>query len=52
MLIYTARSVQDIAYELGYEAPSNFARSFKRWTGSSPTEFREVRRLRTERGRN
>ncbi|MEO1619057.1 MAG: AraC family transcriptional regulator ligand-binding domain-containing protein [Planctomycetota bacterium] len=52
LLIYTARSVQEIAYELGYEAPSNFARSFKRWTGASPTEFREVRRLRTERGRN
>ncbi|MEL7500688.1 MAG: AraC family transcriptional regulator ligand-binding domain-containing protein [Planctomycetota bacterium] len=52
LLIYTARSIQDIAYELGYEAPSNFARSFKRWTGASPTKFREVRQLRSERGQN
>ena len=52
LLTYTAKSVQEIAYELGYEAPSNFARSFKRWTGTSPTEFRDARRARTEPDRN
>ena len=52
LLAGTVRSVQDIAYDLGYEAPSNFARSFKRWTGTSPTEFRNARRVRIERGQN
>ena len=51
LLVGTSRSVQDIAFELGYEAPSNFARSFKRWTGVSPTEYRDATRLPTERGR-
>ena len=52
MLTGTDRSVQAIAYELGYEAPSNFTRSFKRWIGTSPTEFRDARRVRTQRGQN
>lgn len=52
LLTGTARSVQDIAYDLGYEAPSNFARSFKRWTGTSPTEYRDARRIRTQLGQN
>jgi len=52
LLTGTARSIQDIAYYLGYEAPSNFARSFKRWTGTSPMEFRDARRVRTELGQN
>ena len=30
----------DIAYELGYEDPSHFARAFRRITGISPREFR------------
>ncbi|MEL6828608.1 MAG: helix-turn-helix domain-containing protein [Pseudomonadota bacterium] len=34
-------SIQMIAFQLGYEAPSNFARSFKRWTGLSPKAFRD-----------
>lgn len=35
-------SIQVIAFQLGYESPSNFARSFKRWTGQSPKAFRDV----------
>lgn len=34
-------SVNEIAYLLGFSDCSNFARSFRRWTGLSPTEFRE-----------
>lgn len=33
--------VSTIAYDLGFCDPSNFARTFKRWTGKSPVEFRE-----------
>ncbi|UCD68747.1 MAG: AraC family transcriptional regulator [Betaproteobacteria bacterium] len=36
-----ARSSTDITFELGFSAPSAFTRAFKRWTGLSPTEYRE-----------
>jgi AraC-like DNA-binding protein len=38
-----ARSSTEIAFELGFSAPSAFTRAFKRWTGVSPTEYREKR---------
>ena len=34
------RKVIDVAYEVGYEDPSNFARAFRAFTGLSPLEFR------------
>ncbi len=34
-------SVNEIAYTLGFTDCSNFARSFKRWMGQSPTEYRQ-----------
>ncbi len=40
MLETTDASIMDIAYELSYESPSNFARAFRCWTGVSPHEFR------------
>ena len=33
---------KEIAYLLGYNGLSAFTRSFKRWTGSSPTEYRRL----------
>lgn len=42
LLANSAQPIQAIAHELGYDAPSNFARSFKRWTGITPKAFREV----------
>ena len=33
--------IQRIAHDLGFEKASNFSRSFKRWTGQSPREFRQ-----------
>ena len=33
--------VTTIAYDLGFSDPSNFARTFKRWAGLSPQEYRE-----------
>lgn len=44
LLSGTAQPIQAIAHALGYESPSNFARSFKRWTGSTPTEYRAAHR--------
>ena len=38
-----ARSSTEITFELGFSAPSAFTRAFKRWTGLSPTEYRERR---------
>jgi len=35
-------SVTDIAYLLGFSEPSSFSRTFKRWTGFTPCEFRKV----------
>ncbi len=34
------RSVAGIAQELGYTAPENFTRAFRKWTGMSPTDMR------------
>lgn len=33
-------SIKEIAYLLDYSEPSSFIRSFKRWTGKSPTAYR------------
>lgn len=35
--------IGDIAYLLGYSQPSAFVRSFKRWTGSTPTQVRSAK---------
>jgi len=36
----TGKTVSEIAYSLGFEHPSHFAKLFKSRTGMSPTEFR------------
>jgi AraC-like DNA-binding protein len=36
-------AVKEATYVLGFSEPANFARAFRRWTGLSPTEFREAR---------
>jgi AraC-like DNA-binding protein len=36
----TSASVTDIAMELGYSTPANFARAFRKATGLAPDEFR------------
>lgn len=37
-------TVGEIAHRLGFGEPSNFTRAFRRWTGCSPTQWREQRR--------
>ena len=52
MLAKRSRPIQAIAHDLGFDTPSNFARSFKRWTGSSPKAFRDSRQARGDAGQN
>jgi AraC-like DNA-binding protein len=35
-------SVKAAAYRLGFSEPAAFSRAFKRWTGASPSRFREA----------
>ena len=35
-------SVKAVAYRLGFSEPAAFSRAFKRWTGASPSTFREA----------
>ena len=37
-------SVAEITIALGFSDPSNFSRAFQRWSGMSPSEYREKRR--------
>ena len=39
-------AITDIAYLLGFSDQSNFARSFRRWTGSTPSTYRAHRHRR------
>jgi AraC-like DNA-binding protein len=52
MLANTTHPINDIAHEIGYETPSNFARSFKRWTGMTPKAFRDSRNTQDVYGQN
>ena len=40
LLRETDEPVSAIAYEVGFENPSHFGRAFKKWTGTSPSEYR------------
>lgn len=39
-----AYSIDDVAFLLGYSEPSAFFRSFRRWTGTTPRQFRTASR--------
>ncbi len=40
LLLSSDKTVNEIAFELGFEYPQNFSKLFKRKTGITPTEFR------------
>jgi AraC-like DNA-binding protein len=37
-----AQSVQELAYELGFNSTAAFSRAFKRWRGMAPSEWQEA----------
>lgn len=46
LMAETALSATEISYRLGYSAPSAFTRSFHRWFGTTPREFRSLKQVR------
>jgi AraC-like DNA-binding protein len=44
--------IKTIAFELGFDTPSNFARSFKAWSGAAPSEYRARLRANPASGQN
>ena len=42
LLRYTDKSMTSIGYYLGFSSQSHFARTFKKYAGTAPKEFREV----------
>ena len=40
-LMETEKSIKEICMESGYGDPNYFSRIFKKWTGVTPTEYRE-----------
>lgn len=45
-------SIATIAFELGFDTPSNFTRSFKQWSGIAPSAFRSGVRPTDQPGQN
>lgn len=41
LLAHSTQSIKEIAYELGYEEPTNFIKYFRKHTQSTPSEFRD-----------
>lgn len=44
-LIQPKLSLQEISYLLGFAAPSNFFRAFRRWFGTTPNEYRANQKI-------
>lgn len=41
LLVHSNQSIKEVAYELGYEEPTNFIKYFRKHTNFTPSEFRE-----------
>ena len=51
LLSGSTQPIKTIAGALGFESSSNFARSFKRWTGLTPKAFRDQAQVSQDAGR-
>ena len=40
LLLFTVRTVEDIAYEIGFDDPAYFSRFFRKRTGEAPAAWR------------
>ena len=40
--IKNGAEIVEIAHDLGYNDQANFTRAFRRWTGLTPTEYRQL----------
>ncbi|MCG8582567.1 MAG: helix-turn-helix transcriptional regulator [Bacteroidales bacterium] len=40
LLVHSSMAIKEIAYELGYDEPSNFIKYFRKHSGITPSEFR------------
>lgn len=45
LLSTTSKTVQEVAYELGFNTQAHFARFFKKMKGCSPTEYRSIKQI-------
>lgn len=45
LLAGTATPIKEIAYQLGFDEPTNMVKFFKKYTGSTPVEFRREAKL-------
>lgn len=41
LLSHSTQSIKEIAYELGYDEPTNFVKYFRKHTSTTPSDFRE-----------
>ncbi len=41
LLVHSKQAIKEIAYELGYDEPTNFIKYFRKHTESTPLEFRD-----------
>jgi len=41
LLVHSTMAVKEVAYELGYDEPTNFIKYFRKHTALTPSEFRE-----------
>jgi len=48
-LVRTARSVKQIAHDVGFDNEKSFMRAFKQWTGESPAGYRRKALLQSRR---
>lgn len=44
LLLETDKNISDIAYEIGFSAPLYYYRTFKKWNGMTPNQYRQTLR--------